>query len=292
MAEGRMLKKKISLNEAVADLSNDSHRMLFTWGISHLDVEGRITGSPRGFKAMVVPLLEHITSEVVLAFFNDAEFRGLIQRYEVDGEWHVQYPKFRANQKLTESKEAASKRPPPPKSCQEVSEDSVSNQRELDEDSLRTQPEVKLSKENLNEGKIDAPSGSENSRGEDFETWWKEFPTRRRKGKPIALTKWKYLKNSGKLLPLSEMLAVLKAQKESPDWAKNGGEYIPGPLPYLNQMQFIDDSIQPQAQSTKPTRKPDCPRCHGSGLYQSETKPDGSQAMSECKCSEVTHGSA
>ena len=61
MAEGRMLKKKISLNEAVADLSNDTHRMLFTWGISHLDVEGRITGSPRGFKAMVAPLLEHIT---------------------------------------------------------------------------------------------------------------------------------------------------------------------------------------------------------------------------------------
>jgi hypothetical protein len=81
MAEGRMLKKKISPNEAVADLSDDSHRLLFTWGIPHLDVEGRITGSPRGFKAMVAPLLEHITPEVVLAFFKDAESKGLIQNW-------------------------------------------------------------------------------------------------------------------------------------------------------------------------------------------------------------------
>jgi hypothetical protein len=34
----------------------------------------------------------------------------LIQRYEVDGDWHVQYPKFAHNQKLTKSREAASKR--------------------------------------------------------------------------------------------------------------------------------------------------------------------------------------
>jgi hypothetical protein len=60
MADGRMLKKKISLNEALADLANDSHRLFFTWGIAHLDVEGRITGSSRGFKALVVPLLDHI----------------------------------------------------------------------------------------------------------------------------------------------------------------------------------------------------------------------------------------
>ena len=53
MADGRMLKKKISLNEAVADLANDSHRLLFTWGIAHLDVEGRITGSLRGRRIFV-----------------------------------------------------------------------------------------------------------------------------------------------------------------------------------------------------------------------------------------------
>jgi hypothetical protein len=149
MAEGRMLKKKISLNEALADLANDAHRVLFTWGIAHLDVAGRITGSPRGFKAMVAPLLEHISPEVVLAFFQDAETLGLIQRYEVGGEWHVQYPKFAHNQNLTKSREAASKRPPPPPEYHPfpptrlLTEDSVSGQGELKESSPSTQPEFK-----------------------------------------------------------------------------------------------------------------------------------------------------
>jgi len=153
MAEGRMLKKKISLNEAVADLASDTHRLLFTWGISHLDVEGRITGSPRGFKAMVAPLLEHITPDVILEFFNDAQSHGLIHRYEVNGEWHVQYPKFGDNQNLTKSREAASKRPPPP------ADYSLPGQGALGEDSPSPQSEVNIreEKEKLREEGESAP---------------------------------------------------------------------------------------------------------------------------------------
>jgi len=145
VAEGRMLKKKISLNEAVADLANDTNRLLFTWGITHLDVEGRITGSPRGFKALVVPLLDHITLEMILEFFTDAESKGLIQRYEVDGEWHVQYPKFGHNQNLTKSRETPSKRPAPPPGY------SPTTQRPISEGSVSNQPEVNLREVNLKE---------------------------------------------------------------------------------------------------------------------------------------------
>jgi hypothetical protein len=113
MAEGRMLKKKISLNEAVADLADDSHRLLFTWGIAHLDVEGRITGHLRSFKGLVAPLLDHVTPKVVLEFFQDAEHLGLIRRYQVDGRWVVQYPAFKKNQTLRPDKEAKSHFPPP-----------------------------------------------------------------------------------------------------------------------------------------------------------------------------------
>jgi hypothetical protein len=113
MAEGRMLKKKISLNEAIADLANDTHRLLFTWGIAHLDVEGRITGNLRSFKGLVAPLLDHITPQSVLAFFQDAEHLGLIRRYQVDGRWVVQYPAFKKNQNLRPDKEAKSQFPPP-----------------------------------------------------------------------------------------------------------------------------------------------------------------------------------
>ena len=36
MAEGRLLKKKISVDVRWADLQNDTHRLLFTVGIAHL----------------------------------------------------------------------------------------------------------------------------------------------------------------------------------------------------------------------------------------------------------------
>ncbi|MBM4274849.1 MAG: hypothetical protein FJ134_10395 [Deltaproteobacteria bacterium] len=113
MAEGRMLKKKISLNEAVADLADDTYRLLFTWGIAHLDVEGRISGHLRSFKGLVAPLLDHVTPKVVHEFFQDAERLGLIRRYQVDGRWVVQYPAFKKNQTLRPDKEAKSQFPPP-----------------------------------------------------------------------------------------------------------------------------------------------------------------------------------
>jgi hypothetical protein len=114
MAEGRMLKKKISLDVRWADLKNDTHRLLFTVGIAHLDIDGRISGDPREFKAAVAPMLDHITREVVSAFFQEAERLGLIWRYQVDGRWVVQHPGFKKNQTLRADKEAKSQYPPPP----------------------------------------------------------------------------------------------------------------------------------------------------------------------------------
>ena len=109
-----MLKKKISLDVRWADLQNDTHRLLFTVGIAHLDIDGRISGDPREFKAAVVPMLDYITQEVLLAFFQDAERLGLIWRYRVEGRWVIQYPGFKKNQNLRPDKEAMSQYPPPP----------------------------------------------------------------------------------------------------------------------------------------------------------------------------------
>ncbi len=113
MAEGRMLKRKISTDTKLADLENDSQRLLFTWAIPHLDIEGRMIGDPREFKAMVCPLLEKSTDEI-LSFFASAEHIGLIHRYEISGQWVLQFPGFKKNQSLNPNKEAKSRLPEPP----------------------------------------------------------------------------------------------------------------------------------------------------------------------------------
>jgi hypothetical protein len=77
----------------------------------------------------------------------------------------------------------------------------------------------------------------------NFEKWWIEYPSRRKAGKPAVYEKWNKLKKAKVLPPISEMLKILQAQKKSQDWLKAGGEYIPGPLPYLNQSKFVDESL-------------------------------------------------
>jgi len=126
-------------------------------------------------------------------------------------------------------------------------------------------------------------SRKDNGFDPDFEEWWKAYPGRRKQGKPVCLAKWKYLKKAGSLPPLPEMLSTLEAQKQGLDWIKDAGEFIPGPLPYLNQSKFLDESI-PIREPTPKIRDPSCPRCRGSGLYQSGKMPDGSIAMTTCTC--------
>ena len=57
------------------------------------------------------------------------------------------------------------------------------------------------------------------------------------------LAKWRHLRKTGVLPPIHEMLITLEAQKKSLDWTKNGGDFIPGPMPYLNQTKFLDESV-------------------------------------------------
>jgi uncharacterized phage protein (TIGR02220 family) len=159
MAEGRMLKAKISTDGRWADLGNDTYRLLFTVGIAHLDVEGRIGGDPREFKAKVVPMLDHITAEVVDGFFTDASRLGLIRRYCVNGQWVVEYPNFKKNQSLRPDREGPSKFPPPIDKPAPLSDNSRSNPGEPPDHSRSTPPEVRLSKEKESEDKKGALSG-------------------------------------------------------------------------------------------------------------------------------------
>ena len=53
MARGRMISKVISLDERVNVLPDDTCRLLFTWIIPQLDVEGRLYGEPEVVKSIV-----------------------------------------------------------------------------------------------------------------------------------------------------------------------------------------------------------------------------------------------
>jgi hypothetical protein len=68
----------------------------------------------------------------------------------------------------------------------------------------------------------------------DFETFWHNYP--RKVGKQAALQAWKRHKPI-----LDQCLAALTWQRESEDWQKDGGNFVPHPATWINQHRWEDE---------------------------------------------------
>lgn len=80
----------------------------------------------------------------------------------------------------------------------------------------------------------------------DFEAFWKAYPPRRRSEKPDAFNAW------GKTIrtyTVAQIMASLEAMKRSPDWTKDGGEYVPMPGRWLRRLDPDDVLKDPEAQT-------------------------------------------
>jgi len=114
MAEGRMLKRAVSDSKKLPELKTDAARLLWTWILPYLDVEGRYYADPDIIKGKVVPRIKTFTPQNVAEYLMDMDSVDLIILYEIEGEKYLQFRNFREFQNLRESKEAKSKIPPPP----------------------------------------------------------------------------------------------------------------------------------------------------------------------------------
>jgi hypothetical protein len=75
--------------------------------------------------------------------------------------------------------------------------------------------------------------------GERFEVFWKAYP--RKTGKDAARKAFAKRNPSQELL--DKMLAAIEQQKQSAQWQKNNGQFIPLPTTWLNQGRW-DDEVQ------------------------------------------------
>ena len=82
-----------------------------------------------------------------------------------------------------------------------------------------------------------------------FQTFYKSYP--KKKGKQAAERAFLKLKPDTDLF--RQIMAALEAQKKSPDWQKEGGQYIPYPATWLNGRRWEDEIIPAPSQS--PTRE-------------------------------------
>lgn len=115
MTRGRFLSRSISVSEqvdALIDAEGYEAGVIITWIIAHLDIEGRIKGSPRSVKGTVCPLRDDITPDKMAKILAAADRLDLIRWYEVDGQKYVWFPGFANHQQgLRKDREASSRVP-------------------------------------------------------------------------------------------------------------------------------------------------------------------------------------
>ena len=113
MAKGRILQKRISNSRKMVELSSDTVRLLYTWMLAHLDVNGCFYGDPVMINNLVFTRLQK-PIKVIEAALDELEAVGLIVRYLAGGEAYLAYPDFSEKQpSLQASKEGKPVIPPP-----------------------------------------------------------------------------------------------------------------------------------------------------------------------------------
>ena len=83
--------------------------------------------------------------------------------------------------------------------------------------------------------------------GNLFDLFWTEYP--RKEGKKAARKEWDRLRPSETLL--QDMLNSLHKQKNSDQWTRDGGQYIPHPATWLHGERWKDETVMPARASPR-----------------------------------------
>jgi hypothetical protein len=93
-----MLNNKVSQSLQFNQLPNDTCRLLATWTIAHLDVNGVFYADPAIVRSLIFPRRTDISAEDVAGYLDAMEAVGLIERYEANGDLWQRWPGFQQNQ--------------------------------------------------------------------------------------------------------------------------------------------------------------------------------------------------
>jgi len=93
MPVGRVILKSISDSQKLPRLKTDGARLLYTWLLTHLDVNGCFSGDPEIIKGKVFTRLKK-SIKTVEVYLQDLEENKLIIRYVANGDIFLHVPDF------------------------------------------------------------------------------------------------------------------------------------------------------------------------------------------------------
>ncbi len=104
------------------------------------------------------------------------------------------------------------------------------------------QPSLEIKETNVHPYSAAKPSRLS---GEDFETFWRAYP--RKESKTQA--RKSFVKVT---VPVETLLQALETQKQSDQWKRNGGQYIPYASTWINQRRWEDEVPTQTAKAEEP----------------------------------------
>lgn len=237
MARARNIKPGFYKNEDLAECSIWA-RFIFPGLWMMADREGRLEDRPKRIKAEILPF----DTQDADPLLRELESHGFIIRYQIEGSSFIQISKFAANQAPHYSEKPSVIKPPELPEFESIKEP-VKPDNSGKSSSLRGGRNP-LTPDSLFTESLYPPT----PKGDDpFDEFWKAYPNKT--GKDAARKAFDKRKPGKQLL--ADMLDALEIQKQSEQWRKQGGQFIPNPATWLNQGRWQDgESMESTHQET------------------------------------------
>ena len=94
------------------------------------------------------------------------------------------------------------------------------------------------------------PQGGTDAQERRFAEFWAEYP--KKVGKKAAHTAWKRLKPDAELF--DSIMHAVRAAKNSDQWTREGGRFVPNPSTWINQGRW-DDELTPATNNQQTTER-------------------------------------
>lgn len=207
MARIRTIKPEFFTSEDIVALSPFA-RLLFIAIWCEADRDGRLIWKPKTFKMRYLPAdqldINLLCEELVIG--------GLVRLY---GEGLAYIPTFLKHQHIN-PREAESKLPNP---------DASGTRKQRVNVATMTRREEGKGKEYIDNAS-------------NFDAFWISYP--KKSAKTVAEKSWKSANIDSEF---EKVMNALSNQKQSEQWQKDGGKYIPNPATWINQRRWEDEMI-------------------------------------------------
>ena len=227
----RILKESICTSDNLNTLTA-FQEIVFYRLIVNCDDYGRMDARPKLLASVLFPLKEVRAAQIedALRKLTSAE---LVTLYYVDGKPFLQMNTWNKHQRVRDSKE---KYPGPEKAD---SPQAAASCGELPRVAARARAESESESESkTNPNPNPNPNPNAGARADDgFDAFWATYP--RHTGKQDAQRAWRKLAPDADLQ--ARMLEAVARQKQSAQWTKDGGQFIPHPATWINGRRWEDE---------------------------------------------------